>query len=30
MTSERLKPFLEIEDYIKDRVSHGIEQYRKG
>ena len=30
MTSERLKPFLEQEDYIKDRVSHGIEQYRKG
>lgn len=30
MTSERLKPFLELEDYIKDRVSHGIEQYRKG
>jgi GH35 family endo-1,4-beta-xylanase len=30
MTSERLKPFLEQEDYVKDRVACGIEQNRKG
>lgn len=30
MTSERLKPFLEQEDYMKDRVAGGIEQHRKG
>ena len=30
MVSERLKPFLEQEDFMKDRVSGGIEQNRKG
>ena len=30
MTPERLKPFLEQEDYMKDRVNSGIEKNRKG
>ena len=30
MTSPRLKPFLEQKDYIKDRVTNGVEQHRKG
>lgn len=30
MPPERLKPFLQQEDYMKDRVNSGIEANRKG